>query len=107
MRLIGIALAFAVAVAAFAARAEPLDPVEHGRLLVRQNCSKTHAVGRRGASPQPAAPPFRILGRSFELDDFPQRLMRGLSAMHPDMPEVRFTEDDARDVRAYLRTIQE
>ena len=58
-------------------------------------------------SPHRAAPPFRILGRSFDLDEFPQRLVRGLSAMHPDMPEIRFSVDDARDLRAYLRTIQE
>lgn len=107
MRFIGIALVFAVSVAVSVARAQPLDAVEHGRQLVRQNCSACHAVGRRGASPHRAAPPFRILGRSFDLDEFPTRLMRGLSAMHPDMPEVRFNEDDARDVRAYLRTIQE
>ena len=107
MRFIGIALASAMSLAATAAPAQPLDPAAHGLLLVRQNCSACHAVGRRGASPHRAAPPFRILGRSFDLDVFPQRLMRGLSAMHPDMPEIRFTEDDARDVRAYLRAIQE
>jgi mono/diheme cytochrome c family protein len=107
MRFIGISLVVGLSVAASATAAQPLDPAAHGLALVRQNCSACHAVGRRGASPHRAAPPFRILGRSFDLDDFPQRLMRGLSAMHPDMPEIRFTEDDARDVRAYLRAIQE
>jgi mono/diheme cytochrome c family protein len=107
MRQLGIALALVMSVAASVAAAQPLDPAEHGRILVRENCSACHAVGRRGASPHRAAPPFRILGRSFDLDEFPQRLMRGLSAMHPDMPEIKFTEDDARDVRNYLRTIQE
>src|SRR5690242_14269648 len=105
MRITGLAIAFALSVGASAATAQALDPVAHGRMLVAQNCSACHAVGRRGASPHRAAPPFRMLGRSFDLDDFPQRLVRGLSAMHPDMPEIRFTEDDARDVRAYLRTI--
>jgi hypothetical protein len=33
-------------------------------------------------------------------------LVRGISATHPDMPEIRFNEDDARAVRDYLRTIQ-
>ena len=107
MRRFAIAFGLAVSAAASAAPAQPLDPVEHGRVLVRQNCSACHAVGRRGASPHPAAPPFRILGRSFDLDEFPQRLVRGLSAMHPDMPEIKVTEEDARDVRNYLRTIQE
>ena len=107
MRRLGIFIAFASAVVASAAPGQPLDPAAHGLMLVRQNCSACHAVGRRGPSPHRAAPPFRTLGRSFDLDVFPQRLMRGLSAMHPDMPEIRFTEDDARDVRAYLRAIQE
>ena len=107
MRRLVIVIAFASSVMAPAALAQPLDPAAHGLLLVRQNCGACHAVGRRGSSPHRAAPPFRILGRSFDLDDFPRRLVRGLSAMHPDMPEIRFTEDDARDVRAYLRAIQE
>jgi len=107
MRRLGIFIAFASAVVASAAPGQPLDPAAHGLMLVRQNCSACHAVGRRGPSPHRATPPFRTLGRSFDLDEFPQRLVRGLSAMHPDMPEIRFTEDDARDVRAYLRAIQE
>jgi len=107
MRFFGIALAFASSLAALGAHAQWADPADRGRLLVQQNCSSCHAIGRRGASPHRAAPPFRVLGRSFDLDEFPQRLVRGLSSMHPDMPEVKFTEDDARDVRAWLRAIQE
>jgi mono/diheme cytochrome c family protein len=32
-----------------------------------------------------------------------------MSAMtgHPDMPEFKFSEDDARAVAAYLRSVQE
>jgi mono/diheme cytochrome c family protein len=107
MRFIGTVIAFATLLAVSTVQAQWADPAEHGRLLVQQNCSACHAVGRRGASPHRAAPPFRVLGRSFDLDEFPQRLVRGLSTMHPDMPEVKFTEDDAHDVRAYLRSIQE
>ena len=68
--------------------------------------SAPHAVGPRGRSPHRSAPPFHALGRSFDLDDFPRLLVRGISATHPDMPEIRFNEDDARAVRDYLRTIQ-
>jgi mono/diheme cytochrome c family protein len=103
MRFLGFLLALAVLVAP--ARAQ--DPVRHGRALVREYCSGCHAVGRRGPSPHRAAPPFRTLGRSFDLDEFPRLLARGISATHPDMPEIRFGEDDARAVRDYLRTIQD
>jgi mono/diheme cytochrome c family protein len=93
--------------AAFTVPASAQDPVRHGRALVREFCSGCHAVGPRGKSPHRSAPPFRTLGRSFDLDDFPRLLTRGVSATHPDMPEIRFGEEDARDVRAYLRTIQQ
>jgi cytochrome c1 len=29
-----------------------------------------------------------------------------MSSNHPDMPEFKFSEQDARDVAAYLRSIQ-
>ena len=106
MRFIGISLVVGLSVAASATAAQPLDPAAHGLALVRQNCSACHAVGRRGASPHRAAPPFRILGRSFDLDDFPRLLARGISSGHPDMPEFRFGDEDAHDASAYLRTIQ-
>ena len=103
MRALGLFIALAIT----ATSAQAQDPVQRGGSLVRKYCARCHAVGPRDASPHPAAPPFRVLNRSFDLDDFPDVLMRGISATHPDMPEVRFNEDDARAVRDYLRTIQQ
>jgi hypothetical protein len=57
-------------------------------------------------SPHVGAPPFRTFSRSFDLDQFAQHLERGISSNHPDMPEFKFSEQDARDVSAYLRRIQ-
>ena len=102
MRFITTAIAFTV----MAAPALAQDPVSQGRALVREFCAGCHAVGPQGASPHRAAPPFRTLGRSFDLDELPRLLARGIAAAHPDMPEIRFSDDDARAVRAYLRTIQ-
>jgi hypothetical protein len=48
----------------------------------------------------------RKLGRSFDLDEFPRLLWRGNSSSHPAMPEFKFSENDARAVTAYLRSIQ-
>lgn len=83
------------------------DPVRKGGTLVQEFCARCHAVGPTGRSPHASAPPFRMLGRSFDLDQFPRLLERGISSGHPDMPEFKFSEDDARAVRAYLRTIQQ
>jgi cytochrome c len=87
--------------------AQAQDPVRHGRALVKGFCARCHAVGKTGRSRHAGAPPFRILGRSFDLDQFPRLLERGISSGHPDMPEFKFSGRDARDVRAYLRTIQQ
>jgi hypothetical protein len=53
-----------------------------------------------------SAVPFRVLGRSFDFDEFPRLLRRGISSTHPAMPEFKFGDDDARAVTAYLRSIQ-
>lgn len=96
-----------VALAAFVCDAVAQDPVGRGRRIVQEFCAPCHATGRTGSSPHASAPPFRTLARSFDLDQFPRLLERGISSNHPDMPEFKFGEDDARAVRAYLRTIQE
>jgi mono/diheme cytochrome c family protein len=88
-----------------AARAQ--DMVSHGQELVAEFCGRCHAVGTRGKGRHPDAPPFRTLGRKIDLDDFPRALERGLSSGHPDMPEFKFSHEDARAVRAYLRAIQQ
>jgi mono/diheme cytochrome c family protein len=82
-------------------------PERRGRAVVVEFCGRCHAIGKTGDSPHVSAPPFRTLGRSFDLDQFARRLERGLSSDHPDMPEFKLNTDDARAVNAYLRTIQQ
>ena len=79
----------------------------HGRALLKEFCGSCHAIGKSDRSRQRTAPPFRTLGRSFDLDQFPRLLERGLSSTHPAMPEFKFSEDDARAVSVYLRSIQQ
>jgi mono/diheme cytochrome c family protein len=86
--------------------AQAQDPARHGRALLKEFCARCHAIGAHGRSPHREAVPFRYLGRSFDLDEFPRALERGISSAHPDMPIFKFSEQDARDVRDYLRTIQ-
>ena len=83
------------------------EPVRHGRELLQQFCAPCHAIGKTGRSRHVGAPPFRYLGRSYDLDQFPRMLERGISSGHPDMPEFKFSEDDAIAVQAYLRSIQQ
>src|SRR5215470_6707469 len=100
-----ISLIFALLFLITAARAQ--DPAAHGQTLVAEFCGGCHAVGVKGKSKHPDAPPFRTLGRTVDLDEFPRVLERGISGGHPDMPEFKFSHDDALAVRAYLRLIQQ
>lgn len=100
-----VAAVLLVAGVAGAARAQ--DPAIRGRALLKELCASCHAIDRLDVSPRPAAPPFRVLGQSFELDSLTERLRDGLSSSHRDMPEFRFNENDANAVVSYLRTIQE
>ncbi|MDO8874897.1 MAG: cytochrome c [Pseudolabrys sp.] len=87
--------------------AQAQDPSDIGRALLRENCASCHAIGKTGDSPRAGAPPFRGLSRSYDLDAFPRQLQRGVVSGHPDMPEFRFNEADARAAGVYLRSIQE
>lgn len=100
------AIAFA-AVALLPMAAQAQSPSARGHALLNDYCARCHAIGKTGKSPHEAAPAFRTLGRSFDLDDFAGRLQRGLMPGHPDMPAFKFERDDARAVAAYLRDIQE
>jgi mono/diheme cytochrome c family protein len=80
---------------------------QQARALLKEFCSRCHAVDKTGRSPHPYAPPFRDLGENKLYDaDFSQRLQNGLSSIHPDMPTFRFSERDAGAVIDYLRAIQ-
>ncbi len=83
------------------------DPSDTGRALLQQSCATCHALGKTGDSPREGAPPFRRLGRSYDLDAFPRQLQAGVLSGHPDMPEFKFNEADARAAGVYLRSIQE
>jgi len=108
--LIAAALVFPLLAAAlvylpFTAHAQVSE--KHGRALAIEFCGACHAIDKSGASPKPEAPPLRAIGQSYDLDGFVDRLQSGVASDHPDMPEVKFSERDARDMRAYLRTIQQ
>src|SRR3974377_2279113 len=89
------------------APASDQDTPQHGRALLKEFCGNCHAIGRSDRSRMPYAVPFRTLGRTFDLDRFPQLLERGISSTHPDMPEFKFSKANARAPAVSLRAIQE
>ena len=98
-------LPFAVLLATSPVAAQEL--AARGHTLLSEMCASCHAIEKSGASPHPAAPPFRIISRRLDIGDLYEKLREGLSSGHRDMPTFRFTREDARAVRAYLRIIEE
>lgn len=92
-----------MSLAASAAHAQSL---QRGELLVRRHCGGCHAVGKTGASTEPAAPPFRELYRRYEPDTLAEALAEGVLTGHPQMPEFRFKAGDVKAITAYLSSIQ-
>jgi cytochrome c len=105
MKRILAASGLAFLVLGSAAHAE--NPARLGRTILQDYCARCHSIRKSGNSPQPMAPPFRALGRSFDLDQFARELERGILSGHPDMPEFKFSVDDAHAVSVYLRSIQQ
>jgi mono/diheme cytochrome c family protein len=78
-----------------------------GRVVADDEFARCHAVGRSGASPHPAAPPFRTLSRKYKIEGLAEALTEGLSTGHPDMPEFVFAPEDVGAIIDYLQSIQQ
>jgi cytochrome c len=84
----------------------PPDPVKDGRRLVETHCAVCHAIGRRGASANSEAPPFRRLAARYPVEQLQEALVEGILVGHPAMPDFAFSPDEADAIIAYIRTVQ-
>ncbi|MGA7371139.1 MAG: cytochrome c [Methyloceanibacter sp.] len=80
--------------------------VNKGEVLVKQNCSRCHAIGKEGDSPHPQAPPLRTLSRKYPIQDIAESLAEGIVSGHPDMPVFVFNPRDVEAIIQYLQSIQ-
>jgi len=80
------------------------DPAR-GRQLATALCGRCHATGPTGASPLPAAPPFRTLKERYPIESLAEGLAEGLVAGHPAMPEVQLEPAAIADFLAYLGSL--
>lgn len=108
---LGRASAFLLAVAlmvvcAAPARAADKNLVDKGEALVKENCSRCHAIGKEGDSPHPPAPPFRTLSKKYPIEDLAELLAEGIVSGHPDMPIFVFGPHDVDAIIDYLQSIQ-
>jgi len=79
---------------------------DKGEVLVRENCSRCHAIGKEGDSPHPPAPPFRTLSSKYPVEDLAESLAEGIVSGHPDMPIFVFGPHDVAAIIEYLQSIQ-
>ncbi len=91
----------------FPAQAAEKDLTAKGEALVKENCSRCHAVGKEGDSPHPQAPPFRTLSSKYPIEDLAESLAEGIVSGHPDMPIFVFNPHDVEAIIDYLNSIQE
>jgi len=80
--------------------------INKGEVLVRENCSPCHAIGKEGESPHKEAPPFRTLAKNYPIDDLAESLAEGIVSGHPDMPIFVFSPHDVEAIIQYLQSIQ-
>ena len=80
---------------------------KRGELLLAMNCSRCHAIGRKGASRHPDALPFRTISSRYPIEALAETLAEGISVGNPDMPEFVFEHDEIAAILAYLKSIQE
>jgi cytochrome c len=91
----------------FPAFAVDKDLTTKGEALVKENCSRCHAVGKEGTSTHLQAPPFRTLSSKYPVEDLAESLAEGIVSGHPDMPIFVFSPHDVEAIIDYLQSIQE
>ncbi|MBX3527275.1 MAG: c-type cytochrome [Rhodoblastus sp.] len=101
-----LAVFAASVVAASASNSAPASGTAAG-LRIAQQCKSCHSIGVRGASPNPASPPFRTLAQRYPLENLQESLVEGIVVGHAaGMPSVKLTPRQAGDFLRYLKSIQ-
>ncbi len=102
-----IAAFLLVACWVLAATAADKGLTDKGEVLVKENCSRCHAIGKDGDSPHPQAPPFRTLSSKYPVADLAESLAEGIVSGHPDMPIFVFSPHDVEAIIEYLESVQD
>ncbi|ATQ68343.1 MULTISPECIES: c-type cytochrome [Methylosinus] len=103
MRLAVVLLAIFTCAAATAA-----DEAARGRAIAAANCSRCHAIGKTGKSPNPASPPFRTLAGKYPLENLEEALAEGIVVGHGglEMPRFQFSPEQIDALLTYITSIQ-
>jgi cytochrome c len=82
--------------------------IQRGKMIAKANCSRCHAVGKTGESPNSKSPPFRILSKKYPLSNLEEALAEGIVVGHEgaEMPQFKLSPDQIEALIAYLGSIQ-
>lgn len=87
--------------------AQTAPDVQRGRVLANTYCAECHSILKVGPSPLSIAPPFRDLHTYYPVEDLEEALVEGIVTGHPSMPEFSFDPDQASNLIAYLKSLEE
>ena len=91
-------------VAALAATASFAADPDHGETLVKRWCATCHLVGNDQAGPRTEAPPFASVAKKPGFDA--ARIAFFLLDLHPRMPSMALSRNEAADIAAYIATLK-
>jgi cytochrome c len=77
-----------------------------GQIFAVENCSRCHAIGGAGLSPNRKAPPFRLVARKYKLEDLEEGFAEGIVTGHNTMPEFTLTPRQIDDLLAHMRRLK-
>ncbi|ARN79874.1 c-type cytochrome [Methylocystis bryophila] len=82
--------------------------LDEGEAIVKANCSRCHAIGPTGESPNPKSPPFRTLSKKYPVQNLEEALAEGIIVGHENeqMPSFQFTPSQVEAIVAYLGSVQ-
>lgn len=102
-----LVVALAAQTAAAASEDDRRESAFRGKRIAEANCATCHAIAQLDASPLPAAPPLREIGRTIPAERLRELLRGAVFADHAVMPDFEPDEEQADDIANYIRSIAE
>ncbi len=88
-----------------AALAQTQAGIREGHAIAQRFCARCHAIGLKGTSPHPSAPPFREIVAKGHAENLEETLGEGIIVGHPAMPQFQFKPRDVGALAAYLKSL--
>jgi len=104
MRIVPACLALLLVTATSAIAASP--PERRGKAFAKANCARCHAIDRKSASPNEAAPPFRVLHLRYPVETLAEAFAEGIYTGHPAMPAFELEPHQINDLLAYFKSLE-